>query len=215
SEELARLPARDLQAMAQRVLGAELPEREARARLAAALTDHTQLSALLQRLDPRAQSLLDLLALLGGVATSADLEGIAARSGRSPSAVREDAALLERHGLLFRAVSPLQPAGAGDEPRHALTGWRVPPEIRTALATQLPVEQLPAQGQGPPLLSMAPGRQQTLRLARGSPRPLCLALALLARAPGPLGSAGPAVEARQRSASQAGSRTLASIPGDL
>src|SRR5262249_7225471 len=67
--ELARLPVRELQAMAQRVLGAELPEHEARIRLTTALTERPYLGALLSRLDPRAQSLLDLLALLGGVAT--------------------------------------------------------------------------------------------------------------------------------------------------
>src|SRR5262249_22445649 len=113
--ELARLPLRELQAMAQRVLRAELPEQAARLRLTAALTERPYLGALLSRLDPRAPSLLDLLALLGGVATTAELEGLALRSGRSPGSLREDAALLERHGLLFRAVSPLQPIDAGKE----------------------------------------------------------------------------------------------------
>lgn len=217
-EELARLPARELQAMALRVLGADLPEHEARLRLAEALADDVYLSAVVARLDAGAQSLLGLLNLLGGIATTADLEGIAERSGRSPAAMRDDAAVLERHGLLFRAVGPPQFAPAGDEPRRALTGWRVPREIRVALDLTLPLERLPAHGNGPPLLGASPQEHQALRPQRGSPRPLCLALALLAHAPAPLGpiaraSAGEA--ARQPSTTSGSNRVLASIPGDL
>lgn len=215
SEELARLPARELQALAQRVLGADLPEREARLRVVETLTDHTRLTALLARLDVGAQSLLGLLALLGGVATAADLDGLAARSARSPGAVREEATVLERHGLLFRAVSPAPAADARDESRRALTGWRVPQEIRTALAPSLPLDQLPAHGHGPPVLASPDDKQQTLRWVPGSPRPLCLALALLARVPDSLGSVRPVVEARWPHTQAGGVRTLASHPGDL
>ncbi len=215
SEELARLPTRELLAIAQRVFSADLPEREARIRLVETLSDPILLSVLLAKLDTGANTLLSLLTLLGGVTTATDLEGVAVRSGHSPSAVREDATVLERHGLLFRAVSPLQPADARDEPRRALTGWRVPQEIRTALAPLLPLDQLPAHGHGPPVLTSAAEKQQTLRWVPGSPRPLGLALALLARAPGPLSSVRPATETRQPHIPAGGVRTFAWLPGDL
>lgn len=188
--ELDRLPAAEAVEMARRVLGIHTDEHEARLRLAGTLRTPKQLSALLDRLDPGVAALLTDIELLGGSITAADLDALAARGERSSGALRTEIAVLERHGLVFRAAG----GGAATSAEHSwrqFTGWRVPPEIRAAHAFRLPLTPLPtASAHGPPLLSTPPDvsvphDSQVARIQRGSARPLCHALALLARAPRP------------------------------
>jgi hypothetical protein len=201
ADELARLPSAPLLAMARRVLsplGVDLSEHEARAQLAAALGDSGRVAALLARLDSQAGKLLACIALLGGAITSADLDALATRSGRAPSAAQASAGVLVRHGLLFPAPGRFLPAPPGEA--GSLTGWRIPPEIRAALAPALPLDPLPMRdGHAPPLPAPHDALPSDLprraRVERGSPRALCLALALLARAPRPLGLGHSAADA--------------------
>lgn len=197
ADELLALPAVELLAIARRVLAADLSEHEARDALALALTDSDRLSALLARLDPGARQLFASLLLLGGVITATDLDALAQRSGRTPSGMRAELAVLARHGLVFSAPGspPAAPASGGSAGPHSwreLSGWRIPPEVRAAFTARLPLDPLPARGtQGLPIASggelTETTAQRALRVERASLRPLLLALALLARAPAPLG----------------------------
>ncbi|HLZ24394.1 MAG TPA: hypothetical protein VKQ30_19945 [Ktedonobacterales bacterium] len=193
ADELARLPSAEAVAMARRILGVTTDEHEARVLLAGTLRDPKQVATLLSRLDPDAAVLLTDIELLGAAITAADLDALADRTGRSASALRTDLGVLERHGLVFRAAGATTSTG-GEHTWRQFTGWRMPPEIRAAHSAHLPLSPLPtADPHGPPLLSIlsgpsdaaAPERPRAARIQRGSPRPLYLALALLARAPRP------------------------------
>jgi len=199
ADELARLPTAELLALARRILGKELSEHEARAEIAAALGDPARVAALLGRLDEGPRRLLAYLVLLGGAVTAADLDALATRANLAPSAAQADVAALTRHGFAFAAPGLRADEGLGGQreaarrdqgagPRwRALAGWRIPPEVRAALAPPLPIAPLPQRDPpGPPLL-IGEGGQRAGRVERSSVRPLCLALALLARAPRPLG----------------------------
>ncbi len=210
AEELAHLSSSDVLAVARRVLEAEPDEQEARAALAAFLRDPPRLAALVGRLDRDAQTLLREIVLLGGSLTGADLAGMCARAERPASAARADLGVLARHGLIF-PVTGVQPTGqqATERSWKQVVGWRVPPEIRAAMPWTLPVEPLPALGpHGPPALPAADGDQAATerkthpRVLRSSPRPLCLALALLARAPRPVGVAVDGGQARDATSEQ-------------
>ncbi len=198
ADELARLSNYELAGMARRVLGRESVDAETRAYLAAALGDPHLVAALLGRLEAGARTLLADILLMGGAVTAADLDGLASRSGRPASALRTEAAVLERHGLLFPASGAATPGqiavGQPDQAGHSwreVAGWRVPLEVRAAIPQSLPLAPLAADGPGPPPLPSddapsPPGaRPRYARLIRASPRQLCLALALLALAPRP------------------------------
>jgi hypothetical protein len=168
------------------VLGGEPDVRDARRAVSLALTDPARLTPLLDRLDPSVVELLDDLLLLGGAITAADLDGLAQRMGRPASAAHASASVLERHGLLFPLVGTAGPSSMGGPTSwRRIAGWRVPPEIRDALAPLQPLARFAPDADGS---STHPGSKPTLRFARvrrASPRPLCLTLALLARAPEP------------------------------
>lgn len=216
ADELSRLGAPEVVAMARRVLGSDPDEREARLLLAARLADSTRLAEMVARLEPEARLLLSDMLLLGGAITAADLQARAQRSGRAPSAARTDVAVLERHGLVYRAAgAPGGEAGA-ERSFGQVAGWRIPLEIRQALAPALPV--VPMTPAGPSAAISAPAtppprraslgepaggaepRTGAVRVTRGSPRQLALALALLVRAPAPH---NPLMPPRERSASPA------------
>jgi hypothetical protein len=200
-DELAALTATELLAIARRVLGADLSEHEARAALAQALADPERLAALLARLDAGPQQLFASLQLLGGAITATDLDALARRFARPASAIRTELAVLARHGLIFAAPGALPTAAAVDRVSAAhrswreLSGWRIPPELRATVTPRLPLDPLPTrEPQGIPVpaigeVQMA-GRLRAVRVQRASLRPLLLALALLARAPAPLGPFG-------------------------
>jgi hypothetical protein len=196
ADELARLSTQDLAAIARRVLGQETADAETRMQLAAALGDPHLVAALLGRLEAGARALLTDILLMGGAMTTADLDGLASRAGRPASALRAEAAVLERHGLLFPASGGAMlgqaTAGQSGHSWREVAGWRVPPEVRAALPLALPLAPLAADSPGPPPLpsgddgpSLAGARTRYARLIRASPRQLCLALALLALAPRP------------------------------
>lgn len=211
TDELARLSAAEVVATARRVLGVEPDEREARVLLAGLLVDARRLATLVERLDPDVRTLLSDLLLLGGAITAADLDARFQRSGRAPSAGRADMAVLERHALVFRTVGPVEPpsqARTGAERSfRQVAGWRIPPEVRHALMPAQALSPLAAaelQGMlaatsatpaADPRPDREPERAGAMRVARGSPRQLMLALALLARAPAPY---NPFVPSRQR-----------------
>jgi len=186
ADELARLSARDLLAIARRTLGADLTESEARARLATALSDPSQVQTLLERLDARLHWLFGALLVLGGAITTKDLDGLAERSGRAPSAMQADAEGLARHGLLFAAISANDWRIAEARSWRALAGWRIAPETRAAAAHLATLDTLLGDGASPAATPSVAGK----RLERASPRDILLALALLARAPPPLGPFG-------------------------
>lgn len=239
ADELARLSNYELAGMARRVLGRESADAETRARLAAALGDPHLVAALLGRLEAGARALLADILLMGGAVTAADLDGLASRSGRPASTLRTEAAVLERHGLLFpasgsAAATPGQVAagqmGQSDQAGHSwreVAGWRVPPEVRAAIPHSLPLAPLAADGAGPPPLPSddapsPPGaRPRYARLVRASPRQLCLALALLALAPrpfNPFDAADPAPMRQPRprtSAAMTAGAPFPLAPGDL
>lgn len=226
SDELRRLPAQEVSAVARRTLGVEMDEAEARVKLEAALRDPALLRALIARLDPEAAEALAWLRLAGGALTSADVDALAARAGKPVSGLRGALTTLERHGLVFAALlgsAPAAPAGArGDAAEEAgwrrLKGWRIAPETRDALPHTLPIathERLdPALGGG----SGQAGRAR-LRVEAGSARPLLLALALLARAPAPLGPFAAATSVTEREpqgrAERRGRPGSALMPEDL
>lgn len=193
SDELARLQPAALTAMTQRVLGVELPEREAVAALALALADAARVAELIERLEPGARELLACIRLLGGAITAADLAGIAERAGRLASMARNEVTTLERRGLLFPVAGA--PSGStqtahGPHPWRAVTGWRMPPELLAAIPARLPLAstaslpELAAAEQSPGERSH-PATQP--RILPSSPRALARALALLPFAPGPAG----------------------------
>jgi len=182
--------AADVEIFVRRLFGDADTDENHRARILAALSNPAQLQALLHRLDESARWLLALLALAGGATTTADLEALAARLGVPLSALRSDVAVLERHALLLPMLPTSAPSehGPGASWRH-VAGWRIPDEIRRALSVSLalPLDTLPAQGPGraaPPLIEP---HGSPIRVQRNTPRTLCLALALLAEAPPPLG----------------------------
>ncbi|HEX8997543.1 MAG TPA: hypothetical protein VF812_16065 [Ktedonobacterales bacterium] len=189
-DELRRLPAQEVIAIARRTLGADLDETEARAKLEAALSDRALTRALVSKLDAEAVETLVWLRLAGGALTSADVDALAARAGRPASGLRAALSMLERHGLVFGALlgspTPDHPAGGADareEPGwRRLRGWRIAPETRDALPQELPI---PAHER--PWADSGTAGRARLRVESGSARALLLALALLARAPAPLG----------------------------
>ncbi|HEU0026348.1 MAG TPA: hypothetical protein VFQ25_04470 [Ktedonobacterales bacterium] len=191
TDELRRLPERELMALARRALGgdgATFPARtveETLAALDAALRDPEALARLLARLEPDARELLAWLRLAGGALTAAGLDALAARSGRPVSALRGTLATLERHALLFPNLlpdaAPAQPGEARGWSWSGVTGWRIAPETRAALPREAPIEPL----------SRAEIVAERPRVEKASPRALMLALALLPRAPAPLGSPPP------------------------
>ncbi len=199
ADELRRLPERELQALARRALGASdaTPARtvaETLAALESALRDPDTLARLLARLEPEARETLAWLRLAGGALTAAGLDALASRSGRPVSALRGALATLERHGLLFPNLLPDMAPAQPSEPRErswrGVTGWRIAPETRAALPRELPIQPL----------SRAEIAAERPRVEKASPRPLLLTLALLPRAPAPLG--------------QPPARDLGASPGD-
>ncbi|HKT38713.1 MAG TPA: hypothetical protein VJR48_10100, partial [Ktedonobacterales bacterium] len=188
---LARMSAADVDVIARRVLGASVPSDTsdiARA-IVAALSDSAHLQALLKQLERPAQTLLTMIDLAGGAMTAADLGGLASRIGRPLSAIQGDIAVLERHALLLPKLPSSAPSqyGPGATWRH-VAGWRIPDEVRRALAISLPLEAQPTQREArlaPPVVANAFGAP--VHAIRSTPRTLCLALALLAHAPPPLG----------------------------
>ncbi|HEY7093209.1 MAG TPA: hypothetical protein VH393_08525, partial [Ktedonobacterales bacterium] len=178
--ELTRLPARDLLALARRAFSSDLTEPEARERLAAVLANPAHVQATLARLDAHPRWLFGVLLILGGSITAADLEALAGRLGRPTSAVDADAQALARHGLLFSILAPH--AEAGERSWRALAGWRIALETRAAADDLYTLEALLSAGRGEAALPAA-----GWRVERSSPREILLALALLARAPAPLG----------------------------
>lgn len=209
ADELARSPARDLLAIARRTLGDEYPESEARARLLAALADPAHVQATLGRLDAHPRWLFGALLTLGGAITAADLETLAERLGRAPSAVQADVEALARHGLLFSVISQHTEQAARDRSWRSLAGWRIAPETRTAGYDSYALETLLQNG--------AAGSSPSpfgWRVERSSPRELLLALALLAHAPAPLGPFG--YRGRSRAASPVDARDgPLHVAGDL
>ncbi len=191
-DALAALPTPELLAIARRVLGTDLAEHQARAHLMRTLADAESLSSLLARLDAGPRLLFTCLQLLGGAITASDLDALAVRADRAPSSMRADMTVLARHGLVFPAPGTAPAGGDGHHSWRELSCWRIPPELRAAAAPRLPLDPLPTrEPNGPPLFARSQGpradRSRGLRVARASLRPLCLALALLARAPAPLG----------------------------
>ncbi|HUY76631.1 MAG TPA: hypothetical protein VMV29_07650, partial [Ktedonobacterales bacterium] len=125
--------------------------------------------------------------LLGGAITAADLHALAERAGRASAATQNAMSALERFGLVFRVVRLSPPSGAPRDSQRAthdmrqawrrVTGWRIAPEVRAALPIQLT----------PPTDEARLRQAPRARLLRAAPRSLALGLALLARAPAPLG----------------------------
>jgi hypothetical protein len=187
---LGRMNAADVDAIARRILGADMlsDTSDSVRAIVTALSDPGCLQALLTQLERRAQTLLTIIDLAGGAMTAADLEGLASRIGLPLSAMQGDIAVLERHALILPKLPSSAPSqhGPGATWRH-VAGWRIADEVRRALATSLPLEALPTQHE----TRLAPPRigptEAPLRTSRSTPRALCLALALLAHAPPPLG----------------------------
>lgn len=196
-DELGRLPNAELAARARRVLGAEAgtpTDHELATRLAAVLTDSLFVEALIARLDPRIGELLTLILLCGAAVTVADVDALAQRLDQPASALYADLTALERHALVFRvAGQPGSPATGGQRASGQLAGWRIPPEVAAALHVSLPLSPLPTTGAsgGAPLVTRAVAGAgagaHAAHIVRATPRSLCLALALLAYAPRPLG----------------------------
>lgn len=223
ADELARLSAAEVVAAGRRVLGVESDDREVRVMLAATLSDPKRLAQLLERLEPGARLLLSDILLLGGAITAADLESRAQRTGQAPSAARFDIAILERHALVFRAAGASAGQSGAERSFRQVAGWRIPAEIRHAITSSSPLSPLAAAAAaaaapGPPILSSAPapfGKLQgadarymgSVRVVRGSPRHLALALALLARAPTPY---NPFAPRQERQSAPAGAKASAS-----
>jgi hypothetical protein len=187
---LARMNATDVDVVARRILGTGMSgdSSDTIRAIVAALSAPDRLRALLKQLEGSAQTLLTMIDLAGGAMTAVDIEGLANRIRRPLSAIQGDIAVLERHALLLPKLPSSAPSqhGPGATWRH-VAGWGIADEVRRALALSLPLEALPTQGEarlGPPFIgpSGAP-----LHTSRSTPRALCLALALLAHAPPPLG----------------------------
>lgn len=213
---IARMHAADVEAIARRILGAESTGdvTVARRRVVAALSDSEHVQAIMARLDQSTRMLLTLVDLAGGTVTAADLEALAIRIERPVSAVLSDVEVLERHALLLPmlpATSPRQ-HGPGSSWRH-VAGWRIPDESRRAWVLPLPLEALPVKSgnqAAPPTISGVP-----LRTQRTTPRNLCLALALIAGAPSPLGLPHVATDAKPGSNIPASSGGGILAPGEL
>jgi hypothetical protein len=193
------MSAADAQVIARRIFGSDGSDGSAdlgddsaarRTRILATLSDPVSLRGLLNRLDSSARTLLTLLELAGGATTTADLEGLAARLATPLSALQADVAVLERHALLLPMLPSRAPSehGPGASWRH-VAGWRIPDEVRRAGAVALPwpLEALPTQGAGQAAAPLIRPHGVAVRMLRNTPRTLCLALALLAEAPPPLG----------------------------
>jgi hypothetical protein len=220
-DELERLSAADLTAVTRRVLAAEPPEHEVRELLAAALRDPKLVAALVGRIDPAARALLGDILLLGGTVTAADLDGMAARGQRAAGALRAEMAVLERHALVFPApAAGIPPLGVGERGWRQVTGWRVPPELRAILPVTLPFAPGASRtsGRSVPDTAVSP---RPARVVRAAPQRLCLALALLSRAPQPFNplAAGDAATSRRADASAVtaspGRAPFPLAPGDL
>lgn len=168
------------------------------------------LDAVLAHLRADDSALLSDILLLGGVVTDAELDGLAERSAIPAAHLRSRCAALERQHLLQR-VPPLAsmptrfPAASDTTPpspnssarrnagRADALGWRVSAAVQSGMLVELRLTPLPTRdAHGPPLLSphaadsaslWASPQASVARIARGSPRALCLTLALLAQAP--------------------------------
>jgi hypothetical protein len=180
--ELARLPSRDLLALARRLFGSDLAESEARERLAATLANPEYIRATLDRLDAHPRWLFGALLTLDGSITAAYLEALAGRIGRATSAVQMDAETLARHGLLFSVIAPHTGHSVEEYSWKALAGWRIAPETRFAADSHYPLDMLTHGG-----VNESSPATAGWRVERSTPRELLLVLALLARAPGPFG----------------------------
>lgn len=205
-DEVARLPSAEVLEVARRIGGvaaerAEQTERAGEADLAPvraaiveALGDPLLVEALVARLDPLAGLVLLAITLRGGALTAADLDGIARRMGRPPSALHTAAESLAHYALAFRV------SGArGTTPDHAaiahtghhawrdLAGWRVPPDLAARAVSALPLPSAPRPYDLRPTSDMEPPqRPSSPRVRVASPRALVGALALLPFAPRPL-----------------------------
>ncbi|HEX5547778.1 MAG TPA: hypothetical protein VFX24_10225 [Ktedonobacterales bacterium] len=186
---LARMNAADVDVVARRILGTHMSgdTSDTIRAIVAALSDPGHLQALLTQLERPARTLLTMIDLAGGAMTAADIEGLASRIGQPLSAMQSDIAVLERHALLLPKLPSSAPSqhGPGASWRH-VAGWRIADEVRRALATSLPLEALPTQHEARQAPLIGPSGAP-LRMSRSTPRTLCLALALLAHAPPPLG----------------------------
>ncbi|HEU5440698.1 MAG TPA: hypothetical protein VFU88_15535 [Ktedonobacterales bacterium] len=233
ADELARLPATELAGIARRVLQADPPppEHEAREQVAAALQSWAIVAQLLARLDSAARGLLADLALLGGAITAADLDAMAARSGRAPGALRAEIAVLARHGLVFAAPAVGRSDADGDGGHagrswRAVAGWRIPAELRGALASALSIAPAATRAEyGPPLLDPPPtvsgalvtstntnaAALRTARVLHATPRRLALALALLPHAPSPYNPLIPSPSAASTSSHTSTGATAAGV----
>jgi hypothetical protein len=202
ADELARMSASDLLAVARRVLGTEEATSGAaadvRMRLEAALCDQDSLAALIARLQPEARTLLAELLLLGGSSTARDLDDMVERGDGTQGMMRAALGVLERHALIFPAgdvASWRQPTPGSSHPWRQVAGWRVPPEIRSNWKPPLPLAAAPVlTPQGPPTLDIGDDPEEAAahressavriaRVVRASLRQLYLALSLLANAP--------------------------------
>lgn len=213
---LARMHAADVATIARRILGAESTDdvTMSRRRIVAALSDPEHVQAIMARLDQSARKLLTLVDLAGGTMTAADMETLASRIERPVSAVLSDVEVIERHALLLPMLPATPPSqhGPGSSWRH-VAGWRIPDEARRAWVLPLPLEALPVKSgnqAAPPILSGMP-----LRTQRTTPRNLCLALALIAGAPPPLGLPHVAPDAKPDSNIPAPSGGGILAPGEL
>jgi hypothetical protein len=213
---LARMHAADVETIARRILGAESTNDVtlSRRRIVEALSDPEQVQAIMARLDHSARMLLTLVDLAGGTVTAADIESLANRIDRPVSAVLSDVEVLERHALLLPMLPATPPSqhGPGSSWRH-VAGWRIPDESRRAGVLPLPLETLPVKSgnqAAPPTISGVP-----LRTVRTTPRSLCLALALIAGAPSPLGLPHVAIDAKPGSDIPAPSGGGILAPGEL
>ncbi|GEM_PF-938878 len=200
--ELGRLNARDACELAERLARVLTPPENiahpptfddanaARRFIEATLTDAQALRMALTRLEPGARATFNDLMLMGGTITAGDLATLQERAGRFPSDGQRDLLILERFGLVFRAFQPLAssptPSSTSTPQLHQIAGWRIAPELRACA----PVALLPAPVSQAPEEQMRQSAQPSGRRALASPRQLCLALALLARAPAPLGPFG-------------------------
>ncbi|HEX9067899.1 MAG TPA: hypothetical protein VF807_03960 [Ktedonobacterales bacterium] len=184
-DTLDALSSAEVVAMARRVTGADLGEHEARAKLGEVLTSSETITALRERLPAEMREVYDYLLLMGGSATAGDLDGFGLRSGMDAPRLREGIIGLARHGLAFPSpwTSGASMASGGQAP----AGWRVPAEIRSASNISLPAAVLPTRGTAQaPVVRVGRG-ERVARVASATPQPLLHALALIARAPRPLG----------------------------
>jgi hypothetical protein len=217
-DELERLPESELRAVAERILGTEYaPESERRAlieRLGVTLGDPAQMTQILRRIDPAALAFAQAIALLGGGLTAAELDGMAQRAGVGRTYMEACVAVLERHGLLFRAAGSAPPVAlTSDRTWRRFSGWHLPAEIAAALGRSLPAFPVPGASvtDGD---ATAPPRYG--RVQRATARPLCATLALLSHSPAPLRPGSPVVRALAPTepTTPARGHRLPLVPGD-